>query len=211
MTNIYTEIQTWGRTLPYWQQIALSRIIDGETFTKESYEELLQYLLEDSNLVKRELSRSKPKMFESQQFDAAPPKQLKLQAIRNVENVNGLASGQEIRLGPALSVIYGDNGAGKSSYSRFLASAAFSRGVKDVLPDIRKEGSEETESTAQFELADGTKIDYIANHSGKVLDGLYVFDTVSVDAHLSGQNSISFSPAGLKLLQQLGEVTGVVH
>ncbi len=34
---------------------------------------------------------------------------------------------------------------------------------------------------------------------------------MSVDAHLSGQNNISFSPAGLKVLQQLGEVTGVVH
>ncbi len=170
MTNIYTEIQSWAQKLPYWQQVALSRIIAREAFTKEAYDELLQYLLEDSNLIEKELSRSIPKVFDSSQFDAAPPKRLKLQAIRNVANVNGLAPGQEVRFGPALSIIYGDNGAGKSSYARLLASAAFSRGVKEVLPDIRTEGCEETESTAQFELGDGN-IDYIARRSGKVLEG----------------------------------------
>ena len=45
----------------------------------------------------------------------------------------------------------------------------------------------------------------------KELAGFYVFDAYSLIAHLTGLNSLSFSPFGLSLLTRLAEVTDQVR
>lgn len=210
MSSIHYELQTWAQDLPYWQQLALSRIIAGEVLDSNGYEELLQYLLEDAGLTDQKLNRPVPTISGSTEFSVAPPKKLNLKAVRNASNVNGLVANQELQFGQALTVVFGDNGAGKSSYTRLLANAAFSRGIKEVLPNLYGSDPESSKSTAEFEVSDG-KIDYVVGESDSILEGVYVFDSASVEAHLVGPNSISFSPAGLLVVQKLAQVTQDLH
>ncbi len=50
--------------------------------------------------------------------------------------VNALAEDQTLKFGPNLTVIYGDNAAGKAGYIRILKSACRARGQEQVLGKV---------------------------------------------------------------------------
>jgi recombinational DNA repair ATPase RecF len=132
----------------------------------------------------------------------------------NLRNVNALPCGQEILFGEQLTLIYGDNGAGKTGYVRPLGSAALARGERDVLPNAAIVFAASATPQADIELSkDGSKrvVTWSRGQNCKELAGFYVFDTVSMRAHLTGSNALSFSPSGLSRLKRLAEVTDEVR
>lgn len=63
-----------------------------------------------------------------------------LKKIHGVQNVARLATGQAIHVGPNLTLIYGENGAGKSGYTRILKKACGARANNGelILADVRE-------------------------------------------------------------------------
>ena len=58
------------------------------------------------------------------------------QGVGNLHGVNKLKSNSELNVSSGLTVIYGENGSGKSGYTRLLNNAFISRGDQDILPNI---------------------------------------------------------------------------
>ncbi|MFZ2410767.1 MAG: AAA family ATPase [Candidatus Methanoperedens sp.] len=215
MTSVLAEIRQWATTLPYWEQAALDRIMAGAQFTDLEYNELLQYLLQENGLAESICQRPQLQ-FNNNETIAAPSsdEQLQLMKIFNMQNVNALVTGHSITFGPALTAIFGANGSGKSGYARVLGCAGFSRGDKEVLPDITQPLSTNTIISADFEISDGTStriIHYQIGNQCPELAKFYVFDSTSVKIHLTGSNTLSFSPTGLSYLTCLADVTDKVR
>ena len=57
LSNILAELSQWASTLQYWEQAALEKILSGSELTDDDYDNLLQYLLEDSNLEEPKSAR----------------------------------------------------------------------------------------------------------------------------------------------------------
>jgi hypothetical protein len=115
---------------------------------------------------------------------------------------------------PVLTVVYGENGSGKSGYARVLGSACFTRGDREILPDITKPNSGKAAITAEIEIISNdaeSTIQHRIDRPCPQLSSFYVFDSTSVQAHMSGRNEFSFSPAGLPYLKQLSQVTDQVR
>ncbi|HXM15919.1 MAG TPA: AAA family ATPase [Candidatus Eremiobacteraceae bacterium] len=124
-----------------------------------------------------------------------------------------MPNGQEIRFGPQLTLIYGDNGAGKSGYARALGAACFARGDRKVLPNATGSESKQIPQAA-IEISYSTEIRQIPWSEGRrcpELSGFYFFDSSSLKVHLTRSNSLSFTPAGLSLLSSLAELTDLVR
>jgi AAA domain len=215
MTSILTELSQWANTLPYWEQAALDKIVAGVQFTESVYDELLQYLLEDEKLA--ELTSPRPQL----QFTHTTTTgfhnyagQVELTKISNLQDVNALVPGQTLTFGQALTAIFGANGSGKSGYARVLGCAGFTRGDKEVLPDVTQPSGVNTIPLANIEISDGisTKIiHYQVGNQCPELALFYVFDSTSVQVHLTGSNTFSFSPAGLSYLTQLANITDKIR
>ncbi len=63
---------------------------------------------------------------------AASSNTVTLSAVKNVKNINALASNQELPFSDkGMTFIYGDNGAGKSGYVKILKAACRARGTKE--------------------------------------------------------------------------------
>jgi energy-coupling factor transporter ATP-binding protein EcfA2 len=204
---------SWAQNeLKYWEQAALDKILRGGEITDSDLEELVRYFIEDTGLSPVEVNRPRLFVFEKQLAYAqlAP---CRLSRIFNLKNVNALPRGQEIRFGPQLTLIYGNNGAGKSGYARTLASAAVARGERKVLPNAT--GAESTDAIqADIELsyADATHVaTWTVGDKRCHLPAFYAFDDSSMTAHLTGSNSMSVQPAGLFLLTELAELTDAVR
>ncbi len=214
MTNVLTEICNWATALKYWEQAALDKIMTGVRFTESDYDELLQYLLEDAKLEEPIGSRPALHFSEDADADAQSTGPVRLVKISNLQSVNALVSGQTLTFGPALTAIYGGNGSGKSGYARVLGCAGFTRGDKEVLPDVTQPVDDTVAPSADIEVAYENSnhiIPYQVGRKCPELASFYVFDSTSVRVHLTESNSLSFSPAGLSYLTRLAEVTDEVR
>jgi energy-coupling factor transporter ATP-binding protein EcfA2 len=211
MAEILTELDQWARTRPYWEQAALDKIVNkgSAAFTDSDYEELIQYLLEDINTQSPIQNRPALQFSQNdgQDSDGQP---LLLLEITNLQNVNALAAGQTLSFGEGLTVVFGANGSGKSGYARLLGCASFSRGDREVLPDVSRPPGPPVSPSADILVLDGEgqkTIRYQANTQCRELSSVYVFDSASVQIHLTKENNLSFSPHGLSYLTALSEVT----
>ncbi len=216
MISVIQEIAKWAEDLPYWEQVALDKIIGGVEITDEVVEELFHYLLEDLGLDGLP-SVERPTLCnlqsDAEEIILSSEKPL-LKRIYNLKNINALVPNQELTFGPQLTVIFGANGSGKSGYARVIGCAAFTRGDKEILPDVTKTQAPQDPLCADIELLYGDKtipIHYVVGETCPQLRSFYVFDSTSVKNHLTKENPMSFSPGGLEVLTRLSEVTDQVR
>ena len=52
------------------------------------------------------------------------------------KGVNALAEDQTLKFAPGLTIVYGDNGAGKTGYIRILKQACRARGQEEILGNV---------------------------------------------------------------------------
>jgi recombinational DNA repair ATPase RecF len=213
MRGLIDNLRSWaGKELKYWEQAALEKTSSQVEFTSDDLRELVQYFIEDAGLAPIATNRPRLSLLDNTVTEAvlAP---CRLSRIFNLTNVNALPEGQEIRFGPQLTLIYGNNGAGKSGYARALGAAGFARGERKVLPNATGvESKKQTRADIEVSYPHGKEV--ITWTEGKrcaELGGFYLFDGDSLTAHLTGSNTLSFTPGGLSLLTRVADLTDLVR
>lgn len=213
MRGLNNELRSWAASeLKYWEQAALEKVATRAELQDKDLQELVAYFIEDAGLAPIPSNRPRLSLFEN-----VPPETqfvpCRLSRIFNLRNVNALPPGQEIHFGPQATLIYGNNGAGKSGYARALGSAGFARGERKVLPNAT--GTElKTKPQAEIEVLYSNEKRVVTWTEGgrcSELAGFYLFDGGSLTAHLTGSNSLSFTPAGLSVLTRLSELTDLIR
>jgi recombinational DNA repair ATPase RecF len=131
--------------------------------------------------------------------DAAEP--LRISELRECAGVNALAREQEIKFNPRMTVLFGENAAGKTGYVRVLKLLANVRGAQAIIPDIHRPSSRATpEAVVKYSLG-GTSGE-LAWHGEKGVapfTRITVFDSPAVALHLEENVTYVFTPADLAL------------
>lgn len=137
--NLLQDILTWSQGLPAWQSDAIARLLQHRTL-KESDKEDLYALLKSSHGIADPRDRVAMPLTAAHVPAALPPEtQTTLLAIKNLHHVNALAEKHRLQFGnTGLTVIYGENGSGKSGYSRVLKRACRSLGPNRTHPSERE-------------------------------------------------------------------------
>ncbi len=212
MASVLGEVLEWAADLEYWEQAALLKVLAGKQLAEGDYQELLTYLLEDASLTDSIGQRAELHFPQKSAEEGRRP--IRLVAVSDLQNINALVEKQTLKFSPNLTAVYGRNGSGKSGYARVLGCAGFTRGDRNVLPDVTRADCDSLVLSAVIEVADGTstrKINYRVGIPCPDLCSVYVFDSTSVRVHLSGSNTFSFSPAGLIYLTELAHATDEVR
>jgi hypothetical protein len=160
--TILQEIHTWSKGLPAWQQDAIARIYANRTLEAGDLEDL--YALAKTAAGIEDPKKRVPTAIDDAQIAAPsdPTRLVQLLAIKELANVNALAAGGNLPIAETgLTVIYGENGAGKSGYSRILKHACRARDQREaILPDAKVDPAKVGKPSAKFEVAiDGAKSD----------------------------------------------------
>ncbi len=209
MTKTLNQIVEWIQTRPFWEQAILKMHLDGKAPQDEDYEKLIQWCLEDKKL--NTINYEKPVIDWkgiSPNSSNSSKESVKLKKIFDLQNVNALTNKQSLTFHPNLTLIYGANGSGKSGYSRILANLGFSRGDIKILPNVFSEKlSSEPEFDLELEINGEIKnLHFEIGKEFQRIGGVYVFDSSSVEKHITKSEKISFSPSGLKYLTKLSDV-----
>lgn len=133
--------------------------------------------------------------------------QVQLVAIRQVENVNRLASGQEITFSPdGVTVVYGYNGSGKSGYARLIQGMVRTRHQSKILPDVFATSPGTRSGTLEFTVG-GTKSAVDLGATPPIDLGRAAFYNEKCgDAYLTSEAEITYRPSALTLLDDLSRV-----
>lgn len=145
--GVYRDILAWSASLPRWQQELLRRVLRKRDLSPEELSELASAAVAETEL--------QPSPYASLSVTdvptiAAAEEHVSLVAIKDLRNVNVLRADQNLTFGPHLTVVYGDNAAGKSGYGRVLKKIYRARVVEDILGDVRSETAPAGAATATF-------------------------------------------------------------
>lgn len=138
----------------------------------------------------------------------------KLISVGNAVNISTLAEEKKIEFSPkGLTVIYGNNGAGKSSYAKILKNACLTRGEAPALKHnifAAKVGI----PSAEIQIESNGKPELVTWNNqlepDPRLKSIRVFDSQSSIHYLSKTDTLDFKPAALKLLDELLKVSSFI-
>ena len=123
--------------------------------------------------------------------------------LANLDGVNALCGGQEVTFSPRLTVLFGENAAGKSGYVRVLKRIAAVRSQEDVLPNLLGGGAAKPQrATISFKLDDKEDEFEWKGESGVApFTRTNVFDSRAVAVHLDDDLSYTYTPRDLALFR----------
>ncbi|WP_321854653.1 AAA family ATPase [Paraburkholderia tropica] len=207
--TIIQEIYAWSKTLSAWQQDAIARLYINRELSPEDIEDL--YALAKAEAGIPDEDGRVPKKFAVAEVapQANPTRLVQIVAVKELQHVNALVQGGRLPISPTgLTVIYGENGAGKSGYSRIFKHACRARDRREpILPNARLAPKDVGAAQAVFEtIVDGLAVDFVWKHrteSPAPLADIAIFDTHCARAYIDNQGDFAYVPYGLDILEGL--------
>src|SRR5690606_10586486 len=119
--------------------------------------------------------------------------------------VNALAEDQTLSFSSQLTVVYGDNGAGKTGYIRILKSACRARGQEDILGNVASGASPLTPVVAiKYKMgSEAEPLEWTGANEDEFISRVSVFDTRCAAVYLTEKTDVAFRPFGLDLFDKL--------
>ncbi len=133
---------------------------------------------------------------------AAPTVPVRLVSLSGLRHINALTDGQRIEFHPNLTLIFGENGAGKSGYARCLKLAADARSAETILPNVALGATGTPEATFEVTVGSEQKAVHWHNERGlPPLTAIDVFDNRAVVVHLDEDLAYTVTPPEMALFQ----------
>lgn len=208
------DVVTWANSLPAWQGDAVRRLLaTGEQpLSTQDYSEILALAKADLKLAPPP-ENLKPIPPVAGMFSGSPERTVavKLLSIDDIRNVNIIKAGQTQPFAESgVTVVYGDNGSGKSGYSRILKLACQARDKDEsILPDVFATVPTGT-PTARLKIKLDNEVKDIVWTQGTpvdpILTNITVFDSRCARVITDNRNEISYLPYGGDVFQKTAEL-----
>lgn len=195
-------ILRWSINSPAWQQDALRRLCTHGKLSAGDLDELLAVCKGETAAVPLQASDIRD--------PAAGGAVVTLVQLYGLENVNALAVGERLSFGKVgLTVIYGDNGAGKSGYARVLKQLCRARSPKGdvILSNIYSANAGLPKANIDFAVG-GQKRSVAWTQGGPsdpMLSAVSVFDSRTANVHVDATNDLAYTPLPLQVLGALAQ------
>lgn len=207
--TLVDEIISWSDGLHDWQRDALRRLFLQETLTAKDIDELMAMVKEAHGGGPSAPVRP-DHLTQAHVPGAGSGATVQIVEISNFKHVNGFpTSRQPVKFeSSGLTVLFGENGAGKSGYARILKNACRARSREDVKPDAfgPTTGGPRVPSAEISVLVDGKsqRVQWTqGGPSNPNLSMISVYDAACARHYVEREGSPAFLPYGLGQLNRL--------
>ena len=204
-TAALQEILVWSKDCPTWQRDALRRLCTTGDLSDADIRDL-------TSLCKARDQRGIVLAAEHIPDPQSVTATVNLRAIRGAENINALKDNELLTFDKqGLTVIYGDNGSGKSGYVRVLKNvcrARMPRGDGAIVPNIYSTTPRPQKAIIDFSVG-GQHATYCwtgQQERDMFLDSISVFDSRTANVHVNSLNDVAYTPFPMLLLEKLVDV-----
>lgn len=211
--SILNDIINWVEDKPSFWQVAVNKLIRNNHLTASEISELKEICKKELGLSNIEYDDVDFDDLREYVKDSSSSNSVVLSKIFNIENINALSKEGVLEFAPTgLTIVYGDNGSGKSSYVSILKHICNTRGQKPLINDnLYDPASSGNDKKAQVEYTlDGINFDSVELKntvlSDSILKSVDVFDTFSANHYIDGEDEIAFIPQGLSIIEKFALV-----
>lgn len=200
----------WTNPLGSWSKLLVELVTNKQAALDHSERKrLFDYYLQDIGFVHEiplpPLAISKPTFNPSS-------KEVVLTKLSEVKGVNKLADDQNMEFSPNITVVYGNNGVGKTGYSRILKSQGYSFDHNtEILSNVNENP---VNQSARLEFNSNGEPCYLNWQGGRIesdLNAVSVFNSDCVKISLSNTRELLVTPKGFYLFtlvtNELSELT----
>jgi len=197
--------------LPDWQSDAVRRLLTQEELSDKDEEEIFKMLKSSCDLLDKKGLDIKPNLLNIGDISGVPQVETKitLKAIQNLYGINALPDGSFLPFGhKGLTVVYGENGTGKSGYARVLKKACRARDTKEkILPDVFcKDKHGPAKAEFKFSINDGED-DCVLWEDDKqektIMSNICIFDSKCARVIIDEKNEAVYLPYGAHVFGDL--------
>jgi hypothetical protein len=200
MASIEQDIITWANDRPTWQRVILERVLSGpaidEAFITSVAEEMV------AKTIKAPIKALDIKDLPS---SSSTGSKVEIVSIAGVSNVNALLDKQVLDFAIAgLTIIYGDNGSGKSGYARLLKESVGARQKERVLGNAFDGAVESKQSATITFRIDATEVavEWPTIDRPEV-NQVHFYDEACGDDYLVSNTELTYRPSVLNVFDSL--------
>ena len=208
--EVLNEILTWSKDRPEWQRDALRRLVLTGEIDDTDIEALTEICKSTYGLASEQESVHLGS--EHLPIDGANTAGVNVHSISHGHGVNALAENQTLKFGSGLTVVYGDNAAGKSGYIRIFKSACRARGAEDILGNVLSGTAPPAPIVSiQFTVGGGPIQEWSGEDDDEAIARVSVFDRHSETVYTTQKTDVAFRPFGLDLFDKLSKACASVR
>ena len=203
---VYSNIITWSNNKAPFIKDAIRRILHCTELTEQDIQELKE-------LLKKEHGFDEITIIPSPATNADIPaittatNQVRLKQISSPHNISALYESTALNFSlDGLTIVYGKNGSGKSSFSRILKKLCWSRDNGVVLKKNVYTASTEVQSVSIKYTKGDVETNFVwqeGQPTDENLNSVYIFDTKCAGIYLNQDNPAEYKPAGIEVLERL--------
>lgn len=199
------QIIEWLKIQPYWLQYSANHLLEDSMVVNQIIDNAYIFLKQDIGVEIITEERAPIIFNEIIKVNDIISNTLTLNTIHSIENVNALESGQSIDINKNLTIIYGNNGSGKSGYIRMLNNAFNTRGDKTLIGNVfNSENNGEPKCKFIFQTTtEPYEKEFPKDKSSFEFSQFTAFDTHSVKIHLDNDNQLNFIPTGFEFFENI--------
>jgi hypothetical protein len=214
MAHIFGEILAWSKQLAPWQNEAIRRLFKHGSLSPADKDEIFEWSTIEHGLSPKPKNAVGLMLKEAElPTPPTPGHKIYLNGVRELINVNALKNDQRLSIGKQLTIIFGENGTGKSGYARVTKRACLARAVEPILPNVYAAPADHAPS-AIFEIEENGVLrdeKWIeGNETPKCLGRFAVFDSKCARVYISAENELGFLPYGFDIVKGVGIITDEV-
>ena len=199
-----SSLAQWANKSDEWIRRIVRQVLGSSSQLSESERTLIyQLFLQEKAFDERTLPVESPIVNPAQPLSQPDP--LYLTRISNVRGVNALVKGEHIDFGHGLTLFFGENGTGKTGYTRILKRMAGSRSAEDILPDVNLEDDPPPLSADIDYCLGGTdlSIQWNGEQAQPPFTLMSIFDNPSANLHVDSDLQYTYRPASLAFFDRV--------
>lgn len=203
--DIKNSIITWIQSQPLWVQKACEKILKKSEISEQVINELL-------TLLKTDEGNKTGKLIDFSFFlsTAEESQVVSLKNIGDIHGIDDLSPRTPLEFGKGLSIVYGNNGSGKSGYTRILKKITGKPDAVDLISNVFKPEPAKRSCKITYTLADNTDsttVEWVANTNPiSALQSIDIFDATSGGTYLEKETDATYIPIEVALFDSLVQV-----
>ncbi|MFH7321254.1 AAA family ATPase [Desulfurivibrio sp. D14AmB] len=201
MSEASALLTKWFSERPQWLQIAATRLLKQADLSEKDIAEIAALCQQEADGKLPKTACSLP----ASAFSQGAAGTLRLCSISEVEGVNALAPKKPLEFGKGnITVVYGNNGSGKSGYVRLLKHVCGAREPGILHRNVYKPGTVVQKASISFEKDGIPKIHTWSGHGVcDDLNGVDIFDTSFGKVFVNSEDEVSYEPPVLSFFSSL--------